>query len=175
MSQLPGMTVDTVDAALDALSREFEPRVFWAGYDNACLVAREFWADWSATVVPRQPGRVAPALAASPVPAAPRRWVDIWGDIILSDWHCALKLVVGAITARPGITEASLRSRIGPCLDRLEASDVLQYLVDTGMMTRKLSIPTHRPLPPVHATDNNELPFIVWNANPARLWSPVEK
>jgi hypothetical protein len=174
ISQQLNMSVDSVDAVLAALAREDEPRVFWAGYNNAALVASQYWRDWSASVSPRAVQRAAPIDDHVIVPAAPRRWVDIWGDLILPDWHAALKLVLGTITTRPGLTEANLRARVAPFLDRLETADVLQYLVDTGMATRRLAIDTRRPLPPVQATDAAETPFIVWVPDPQFLFSPAE-
>jgi len=173
MSAQLNMPVEVVDSVLSGLALEEKPRFFWAGYNNACLVSATYWPDWSASVSPRAEDRVAPAEPGHVVPAAARRWVDIWGDLIVSDWQRALKLVIGAITQRTGLTEANLRARVSTYLDRLETCDLLQYLVDSGMMTRQLSIPTHRPLPPVHATDTNEMPFIVWLPNPAFLWSPT--
>lgn len=164
-----GMTFDILDAVLAALALEDDTRAFWAGYDNARLVLRKYWTDWSVSVSPRAAGSITPA--GEKVSAAPRRWVDIWGDLVISDFHRALKLIIGTAIVRPGLTESALRSRVSQYLDRLETNDLLQYLLDTGIMTRSLSIQTIRPLPPVQATDTNEMPVIVWTPNPVYLWT----
>lgn len=150
------LTLSEVDSALAALALEATPRVFWAGYDNAHLVARSHWSEWSTLVHPRQPGTYEP-VDGPPVDAAPRRWVDIWGDVIPEEWDRAVKAVLGQLFSRPGMTEHNLRLRLAPVLDRMEVNDVLQSLVNSGWLKRRTAQPSDRPVPPVHATD-------VWEA-----------
>lgn len=146
-----GLTVDDVDAALAALALEADPRVFWAGYDNARLVSRVHWAGWCTRVKPRATFLAAPNKPR--IECAPRRWVDIWGDVIPSEWDRAVKVVLGQLISRPGMTEHELRLRLAAVLDRMELSDVLQCLVSLGWVERRTGLPSPRPVPPVHATD----------------------
>ncbi|KAL1410906.1 hypothetical protein Q8F55_001849 [Vanrija albida] len=157
-----GLPNDRLDAVLAALALEPEPRVFWAGYDNARVIARKFWGDWTLDVKPKKEGDS----AAEPAKCAPRRWVTIWGGIIETEWHRAIKAATGQLTLRPGITERLFRERLAPVIDRQETTDILQYLIDTGMATRKWATPSARTVPPVQAADNEDARGIVWHSTP---------
>lgn len=159
------LELEDVDASLAALAEEEAPRIFWAGYDNARLVAVQYWDQWSADLTDRSQGKPAEV-----VRVAPRRWVDIWGNNVPEEWERAVKLVVSHLITRPGITEHSLIARVSVALDRLETCDVLQFLVDGGIAERAYSTHVDRPLPPVHATDVNETKGVVWHVTP-ELWS----
>lgn len=164
-TQLP---LEDVDASLAALAMEEAPRIFWAGYDNARLVALQYWDQWSADLTDRS--NDSDGVKAEEVRVAPRRWVDIWGNNIPAEWERAVKLVVAQLITRPGITEHSLLARVSSALDRLEACDVLQFLVDSQLAARAYSTDVSRPLPPVHATDVNETKGVVWQVTDD-LWS----
>lgn len=164
-TQLP---LEDVDASLAALALEEEPRIFWAGYDNARLVSAQHWDQWSVDLADRS--KDTKDNQAEAVRVAPRRWVDIWGNNMPSEWERAVKLVVAHLVTRPGITEHSLMARVSSALDRLETCDVLQFLVDAGLATRGYSTDVDRPLPPVHATDVNETKGVVWQVTDD-LWS----
>lgn len=57
-------------------------------------------------------------------------------------------------------------------MDRLEAGDVLQYLVDQGTAERLWNSPSrHSVLPPIEATDRDEETDIVWRVVPAKLFA----
>lgn len=157
-----------VDAALAALAREAEQRIFWAGYDNARLVAVTFWDQWSVDLTDKftDPKDAPP----EEVRVAPRRWVDIWGNIIPAEWERAIKLVVGHLITRPGITEHDLHARVANALDRLETCDVLQFLVDSDLATRCFARETGHVLAPVQATDTNEQKGVVWHVTES-LWA----
>lgn len=164
-TQLP---LEDVDASLASLAMEETPRIFWAGYDNARLVALQYWDQWSADLTDRS--NDSDGVKAEEVRVAPRRWVDIWGNNIPAEWERAVKLVVAQLITRPGITEHSLLARVSSALDRLEACDVLQFLVDSQLAARAYSTDVSRPLPPVHATDVNETKGVVWQVTDD-LWS----
>lgn len=153
------LTVNEVDAALAALALEDTPRVFWAGYDNAHLIGREHWAAWSTPVKPRDA-----FLADTNTPrteCAPRRWIDIWGEVIPFEWDRCMKAVLGQLITRPGMTEHDLRKRLALVLDRMELVDIIHSLVSAGWIERRTGLPLDRPVPPVHATDAWEARGIV--------------
>lgn len=162
------LSLEDVDASLAALALEDTPRIFWAGYDNARLVSSQHWDQWSVDLADRSHDDK--ESQADAVRVAPRRWVDIWGNNIPSEWERAVKLVVAQLITRPGITEHSLMARLSSALDRLETCDVLQFLIDSQLATRAYSTDVDRPLPPVHATDVNETKGVVWQATDD-LWS----
>lgn len=153
------LTYDIIDSVLAALALESEQRVFWAGYDNARVIAHKFWGDWTVDVTPQADGDT----KAEKVKCAPRRWVTIWGGIIESEWHRAIKAATGQLVLRPGVTERQLRDRLAPVIDRQETTDVLQYLIEAGMATRKWATASARDVPPVQATDNDDARSIVWH------------
>lgn len=145
------------DEALDAVFASFtqgEPKIFWAGYDTARIISKDFWHEWTVAVPNSSIERL-----------SPRRWVDIWGNIIPEDWDRAVRSVTGQVMHRPGITEWDLRERMSTTLDRMEVTDVLGYLVETGVLERKRVNGT---LPPVQAT-GDEGRSVTYSAT-ARLW-----
>lgn len=88
------------------------PLVFVTGYDKPRLVSTLFIAAWAAFVP--TPKRVSPPddAAESEAPAEsskvmvwPRRWVDMHANIVESDWDGCIRLVVGHLLDRSGITE----------------------------------------------------------------------
>ncbi|BEJ18080.1 hypothetical protein CspHIS471_0703570 [Cutaneotrichosporon sp. HIS471] len=154
-----GLSVSQIDGAFAALAAEDNPRIFWAGYDNAHVVAREFWGGWTTRI---KPGDKFFGPDQCPrVECVARRWVDIWGDAIPLEWDRCMKAVLGQLIVRPGLTEHDLRQRLAAVLDRMEVSDVLQALVAAGWVKRRTGLPSSRLVPPVHATDAWEARAIV--------------
>jgi transcription factor C subunit 3 len=162
-----GLSVSEIDGAFAALALEPTPRIFWAGYDNAHVVAREFWGGWTTRIKPRDK-----FLSPDPSPrveCVARRWVEIWGELIPTEWDRGMKAVLGQLIVRPGMTEHDLRQRLGAVLDRMEVSDVLQALVGAGWVQRRTGLPSSRPVPPVHATDAWEARAIVLSTD-ENMW-----
>ncbi|GMK60020.1 hypothetical protein CspeluHIS016_0902370 [Cutaneotrichosporon spelunceum] len=154
-----GLSVTDIDGAFAALAAEVNPRIFWAGYDNAHAVACEFWGGWTTRIRPRDKS-FSPDQGQR-VECAARRWVDIWGEVIPLEWDRCMKAVLGQLIVRPGQTEHDLRQRLASVLDRMEVSDVLQALAAAGWIKRRTGLPSSRLVPPVHATDAWEARAIV--------------
>lgn len=58
-----------------------------------------------------------------------------------------------------------------PALDRLEVSDILQHLLDEGLIERRLMDPwAALELPPVEATDVSEEKLIILGPSNNSLW-----
>lgn len=162
-----GLSVSDIDGAFAALALEPTPRIFWAGYGNAHVVAREHWGGWT-TRIKRRDKFFGP----DPCPrveCVARRWIDIWGDVIPFEWDRGMKAVLGQLIVRPGMTEHELRQHLAAVMDRMEVSDVLQALVGAGWIARRTGLPSSRPVPPVHATDAWEARAIVLTTSDS-LW-----
>lgn len=114
----------------------------------------------------------------------PRKWFNIWGDIVEADWQRSVRLAVGHILSRPGISEVrsidlctqltvqqNLRLTLSTYLDRLETNAVLAHLVSNRIARRCAIEPKHAPhVHPVEQTDVSEEELICWTMNPDTLW-----
>ncbi|KAL7425064.1 hypothetical protein Q5752_000752 [Cryptotrichosporon argae] len=142
------LTAASTDAVLARLAKDEAP-IFWAGYETARVVSASHWSAWAIKV---------PVDDAEPVRVAPRRWVDLWGDVIEDEWKAVVRGARSMIIANPGVTETKLRQKLA--LDRLEANNVLQVLLETGRARRTAT--GEAVLPPVEATDAAEGDGIAW-------------
>lgn len=91
----------TLFAVFASLAADSPPEVFWAGYDTPRLISTQHWDDWT-HAVPRKNIRV-----------RPRRWVDIFGEMLKEDWERCLKCAVGYVMVRPGVLTVSLLVHCG--------------------------------------------------------------
>nr|ODO02333.1 hypothetical protein L204_01066 [Cryptococcus depauperatus CBS 7855] len=149
---------DTLHAALAAFALEPVPRVFWAGYDTARIVSREYWPAWSIMTRPMD----SKDNKDSSQLTNPRRWVDIYGELNVQEWIRIVNGVVSYLMARPGVSLKTLRQKLILTLDRLELVEVLQYLLDKGAVIRRWVGQDDRVVPPVEALDMEEEGMVAW-------------
>jgi hypothetical protein len=94
--------------ALAALAKEETPRVFWAGYDTARLVLTAHWPKWT---IPTRPMPSTPSGELTEEDercTSPRKWINIWGEVVKEDWDLCWRAALSYIITRPGLTEVSL-------------------------------------------------------------------
>lgn len=153
-----------LDAVLATIAKSSSDRVFWAGYDTARLVHRAYWSTWS--VVVRRPPSASEIAnegeSDTEKRIAPRRWYDIYGTFLSTEYRIAARAVTGHVISRPGQTESVLRNKLETILDRLEINELLQHLLIKGVVKRSWAVRQERTLPPVEATDQSEEDDIVW-------------
>ena len=103
----------SIDHALAALTSAKPAVIFWAGYDTARIVSIKHSLAWMQPVI-----RLGQATDATPTEhCMPRRWVDLYGEVIKDDLEKCIRCAVSHITVRPGIREVSLfyTARVHQC------------------------------------------------------------
>ncbi|OXM80647.1 hypothetical protein C364_01664 [Cryptococcus neoformans Bt63] len=139
--------------------QEDSPAVFWSGYDTARLVAAEFWPSWTIRTRPFE----LKEKKESERFTTPRRWLDVYGQVLHTEWIRAVNRVASHLMMRPGISQRRLRGKLDLILDRLELVDVLEYLVKRGIGQRRWMGPGGMNMPPVEATSIEEEEWVVWS------------
>ncbi|OXC70975.1 hypothetical protein AYX13_00392 [Cryptococcus neoformans] len=139
--------------------QEDPPAVFWSGYDTARLVAAEFWPSWTIRTRPFE----LKEKKESERFTTPRRWLDVYGQVLHTEWIRAVNRVASHLMMRPGISQRRLRGKLDLILDRLELVDVLEYLVKRGIGQRRWMGPGGMNMPPVEATSIEEEEWVVWS------------
>ncbi|OXH39068.1 hypothetical protein J008_01658 [Cryptococcus neoformans] len=139
--------------------QEDSPAVFWSGYDTARLVAAEFWPSWTIRTRPFE----LKEKKESERFTTPRRWLDVYGQVLHTEWIRAVNRVASHLMMRPGISQRRLRGKLDLILDRLELVDVLEYLVKRGIGQRRWMGPRGMNMPPVEATSIEEEEWVVWS------------
>ncbi|KAL6299663.1 hypothetical protein BKA93DRAFT_741989 [Sparassis latifolia] len=127
------------------------PLACWTGYKSIVLVSSDSLDPWTVSVSNSQDSRTK---------LFPRRWLDISGKKISDLWDAALRAIVAVILSRPGITQAEIRWRLRLVYDRQEVNEVLQYLLDDGVVTRRLL--TSSPYQELGPPDDREEETISW-------------
>ncbi|WVQ97216.1 hypothetical protein IAU59_004326 [Kwoniella sp. CBS 9459] len=153
-------------AAADLASSHQPQKVFWAGYDTARLVLKDHWKEWTIMTIPKGGLRE--------VPTNPRRWCDLYGYLMKSDWNKAVNAVRSQIVVRPGITLREMRKKLEPILDRLELVDILEYLTASNKIRYAWSSKEDeksKALPPVEAIDIDEEDMVGWFVCVDKLWT----
>ncbi|OWZ54750.1 hypothetical protein C356_01678 [Cryptococcus neoformans c45] len=135
------------------------PAVFWSGYDTARLVAAEFWPSWTIRTRPFE----LKEKKESERFTTPRRWLDVYGQVLHTEWVRAVNRAASHLMMRPGISQRRLRGKLDLILDRLELVDVLEYLVKRGIGQRRWMGPGGMNMPPVEATSIEEEEWVVWS------------
>ena len=102
ISQMTGYSPEVLAAVFASLAADKPPDVFWAGYDVSRLISVGHWDQW--THVVKTTGE---REAVKEIRVKPRRWVDIFGQVIKDDWESCLKSTMGHITLKPGTAEVS--------------------------------------------------------------------
>ncbi|OWZ55564.1 hypothetical protein C368_02504 [Cryptococcus neoformans 125.91] len=139
--------------------QEDSPAVFWSGYDTARLVAAEFWPSWTIRTRPFE----LKEKKESERFTTPRRWLDVYGQVLHTEWIRAVNRVASHLMMRPGISQRRLRGKLDLILDRLELVDVLEYLVKRDIGQRRWMGPGGMNMPPVEATSIEEEEWVVWS------------
>ncbi|KIR74664.1 hypothetical protein I310_00938 [Cryptococcus deuterogattii CA1014] len=108
-----GITKSSLQSMLDLPSgllegvfstfRKDPPAVFWSGYDTARLVAMEFWPSWTIRTRPFELKENKESERCT----TPRRWLDIYGQVLHTEWVRAVNRVASHLMMRPGITQVS--------------------------------------------------------------------
>lgn len=85
------------------------PLLFVTGYDKPRLVSSRFQSDW-AQLIPRKGALIteeadSAGSEVSKVMVFPRRWIDINGDVSIGDWDGCVRLLIGHLLDRIGMTE----------------------------------------------------------------------
>lgn len=83
--------------------QEDSPAVFWSGYDTARLVAAEFWPSWTIRTRPFE----LKEKKESERFTTPRRWLDVYGQVLHTEWIRAVNRVASHLMMRPGISQVS--------------------------------------------------------------------
>lgn len=83
--------------------RKDPPAVFWSGYDTARLVAMEFWPSWTIRTRPFELKENKESERCT----TPRRWLDIYGQVLHTEWVRAVNRIASHLMMRPGITQVS--------------------------------------------------------------------
>ncbi|WVQ71198.1 hypothetical protein IAR50_000723 [Cryptococcus sp. DSM 104548] len=146
--------------ALAKLSLDPTPRFFWAGYDTARAVDRQYWSAWCIVTRPLEMKDQVDADRLT----QPKRWVDVYGKVMDKEWRRGCNAVIAHLANRPGISQKMLAKKLGPIFDRLELVDILDFLFQKGALTRRwINVPnTVDALPPVEATSVEEEELVGW-------------
>lgn len=102
-----GYGKSTLDSVLARLASAAHDAVFWAGYDTARLVHSSYLAAWTVKTCTREldeEGKLDQEKSQERI-TLPRRWTDMWGDRIQWEWDRCVRVVLGQIITRPGLTE----------------------------------------------------------------------
>jgi hypothetical protein len=95
LAEKTGYPVSTLYTVFASLATDSTSEVFWAGYDTARLISAEHWNEWTHAVAVK--GEVDLAQI------RPRRWIDIYGEMLKEDWERCLRCAMGHLMTRPGI------------------------------------------------------------------------
>jgi hypothetical protein len=94
----------SIDIALAKLTSHRPATVFWAGYDTARIVSSKHALAWM------QPVSTTTGTAVSThIYCAPRRWVDMFGNLLQDDLDKSIRGAMAHIMTRPGISEVGTR------------------------------------------------------------------
>ncbi|ORY28627.1 hypothetical protein BCR39DRAFT_534519 [Naematelia encephala] len=106
------LSTDALDSAFSFLAREGAQRVFWAGYDTARLVSISHWDDWTLPCRTRVLTERGDPDYQKAVPRRcyPRRWIDIWGEVIESEWRRSIRSMIGHFVYQSNMTEVRCSS-----------------------------------------------------------------
>ncbi|CAE6468822.1 unnamed protein product [Rhizoctonia solani] len=118
--------------ALTALIKANPPQAYALGYDETRVVSAQYLSDW---VVEVGLGNEEPSQTESKL-IFPRRWLDIYGNMLDDIWTMAVRTMIGAFIYRPCMSERTLRSRFHGLFDRQELNDILTQLLLSGKLKR---------------------------------------
>lgn len=130
------------------LAETAPPLVFVSGYDRPRLVSTLNIPSWAAFIPTTEPSSPAPAAAelgeaaasgadktapaeASKVMVWPRRWVDLNAHVVEKDWDDCVRLVIGHLLDRSGISEVRVPIPLSPRAD--------VHLADPSHLSRRAS------------------------------------
>ncbi|KAG8957280.1 hypothetical protein FRC03_010296 [Tulasnella sp. 419] len=133
MSITPGFSEQKMLRILSCMTSSPVPPIFWTGYAHPVIVSSLYLRHWTVRVPGDSPD-VENVLF-------PRRWLDIYGDVIERVWSNALRQVAGWIWNRPGISLFDLRGRIKHLFDKHEVIDVIERLSAEGMLEIRYCLP----------------------------------
>ncbi|CAE7225830.1 unnamed protein product [Rhizoctonia solani] len=128
------MDVSVVDSAatLAILTKANPPHAYALGYDQARIVSAQYLSDWAVEITW---GNDEPSQTESKF-IFPRRWLDIYGNMLEDVWTMAVRTVTGAFMYRPCMNELTLRTRFQDLFDRQELNDILTQLLLSGKLMR---------------------------------------
>ena len=103
------MSTSTFGAILNTLASQNPTCVFWGGYDTARLIYSDYWREWSIIGRPAMRNSAGHVIAVTTEERriCPRRWINIYGERMETEWHKAKRAVMGQILSRPSMTEVS--------------------------------------------------------------------
>ncbi|KAH7333608.1 hypothetical protein B0J17DRAFT_709232 [Rhizoctonia solani] len=118
--------------ALTALIKANPPQAYVLGYDEARIVSAQYLSDW---VVEVGSGNDEPSQTESKL-TFPRRWLDIYGNMLDDIWAMSVRTMTGVFIYRPCMSELTLRARFHGLFDRQELNDILTQLLLSGKLQR---------------------------------------
>ncbi|EUC63046.1 B-block-binding subunit of tfiiic protein [Rhizoctonia solani AG-3 Rhs1AP] len=122
---------------LAALTKANPPQAYALGYDQARIVSAQYLSDWA---VEAASGNEEATQTESKF-IFPRRWLDIYGNMLEDIWTMSIRAVTGAFMYRPCMNELALRARFQGLFDRQELNDILTQLLLSGKLKRTAKSP----------------------------------
>ncbi|CAE6459542.1 unnamed protein product [Rhizoctonia solani] len=117
---------------LVVLTKANPPHAYALGYDQARIVSAQYLSDWAVEIAS---GNEEPTQTESKF-IFPRRWLDIYGNMLEDIWTMSVRVVTGAFMYRPRMNELALRARFQGLFDRQELNDILTQLFLSGKLKR---------------------------------------
>ncbi|KAJ1300711.1 hypothetical protein OPQ81_002356 [Rhizoctonia solani] len=136
ITDLPNVNLPS---ALITLTKANPPQAYALGYDQARIVSTQYLSDWVVEIPTAidEPNQMESKFI------FPRRWLDIYGNMLEDIWTMAVRTVMGSFIYRPCMSELTLRTRFQGLFDRQELNDILAQLLLSGKLKRatKSSLP----------------------------------
>ncbi|CUA70965.1 Titin [Rhizoctonia solani] len=146
---------------LTALTRANPPHAYVLGYDQARIVSAQYLGDWTVEAA----SRAGETNQNESKFIFPRRWLDIYGNMLEDVWTMVIRTVMGAFIYRPCMNQLALRSRFQGLFDRQELNDILTQLLLSGKLKRT----SKSPLPLGMTTPEDER-AAYWSLSNSASW-----
>ncbi|CAE6398352.1 unnamed protein product [Rhizoctonia solani] len=147
-------------SVLTALTKASPPHAYVLGYDQARIVSTQHISEWAIEVA-----GVDEASQTEPKLIFPRRWLDIYGNMLEDVWTMCVRAVTGAFMYRPCVSETILRKRFRCLFDRQEFNDILAQLLLSGKLKRISKSPL-----PIGMTRPEDEKSTYWSLSDSANW-----